>query len=258
MTDVRLPSSGNIQVRWHAANAFANPQKPTPAEVNGGLNITDDISWNDWSFGASEATTNNDPSLKSKANVADIGAMQYGGSISFYLPEDLDDMGNTHAVAHAALSNPRTIGFITIQVDGELSETDTPLYSGGMVQTAAAGDLIHVFKVISAGYSHAITGEEAFRETINFLSQGVAYLNTVVATTLTLEVLPATATLAADASVQLEATVNARPFTRGVRWRSSDSTLVSVSQNGVATRKAVGSATITASYAGASDTVTIS
>lgn len=258
MTDVRLPSSGNIQVRWHAANAFANPEKPTPAEVNGGLNITDDVSWNDWSFGASEASTTNDPSLKAKANVSDIGALQYGGAISFYLPEDKDDMGNTHAVAHAALSQPRTIGYITIQIDGELSETNTPLYSGGLTQTAAAGDLIHVFKVITAGYSHAITGEEAFRETINFLSQGQAYLNTVVATALTVEVTPATATLAVDAVLQLEATVNARPFTRGVKWRSSDSTLVAVSQNGVAVRKGAGSVTITATYAGATDTATLS
>ena len=258
MTDVRLPSSGNIQVRWHAANAFANAQKPTPTEVNAGLNITDDISWNDWSFGVTDATTNNDPSLKAKANVSDIGALQYGGSISLYLPEDFDDMSNTHAVAYAALAEPRTIGYLTIQIDGELSETNTPTYAGGMTQTAAAGDLIHVFKVQTGGYSHAITGEEAFRETISFLSQGDAAVYAVVAAAATVEVTPATATVAIGAHAALEATVNGRAFTRGVKWSTSDGTKVTVSQNGVVTRKASGSVTITATYAGATDTAVIS
>lgn len=258
MTDIRLPASGNIQVRWHAANAFANPGKPTPAEVNGGLNITDDISWNDFDFGFSASTTTNDPSLKAKSNVSDRGAMQYGGSISLYLPADLSDMGNTHAVAYAALSVPRTEGYITIQVDGELSETDTPVYPGGLVQTAASGDLIDVFKVMTAGYSHAITGEEAFRETISLMPQGEAFANAIVATTLTVEITPATVTLADGEHEVLEATVNGRRYTRGCRWTSSDSSVVSVSQNGVLTRHKPGSATITATYEGASDTATVS
>lgn len=254
MVDIRLPSSGNIQVRWHAVNAFAIPEKPTPTEVNAGLVITDDISWNDYDFGVSQSTTNNDPSLASKSNVSDRGAMQYGGGISLYLPLDANDLSNTHAVAYAALEVPRTVGWLSIQVDGELSENNTPTYVGGLVQTAAVGDLIHLFKVQSGGYSHAITGEEAFRETINFLPQGEAYVNTVVATTTTVAVAPTTATVAVGDSLQINATVNGRKFTRGVRWTSSDTTKVRVSQNGVVTRIAVGAANVTATYAGVTST----
>ena len=258
MTDVRLPAAGNIQVRWHASNAFVDPAKPTPTEVNAGLVITDSISWNDFDFGLSASNTNNDPSLKAKSSVADRGAAQYGGSISLYLPLDYEDLSNDYAVAYAALSQPRTIGYITMQVDGELSETTTPTYSGGLVQTAAANDLIDVFKVITAGYSHAITGEEAFRETISLLPQGVVYPNAVVATTITV-VTPST--LSVDISDGdrgvLTATVNGRKFTRGVRWTTSDATKATVSQNGIVTPVAAGSATITATYLGATDTTAV-
>jgi len=260
MTDVRLPASGNIQLRWHAANAFANPAKPTPAEVSGGLNITDDVSWNDYDFGISASNTTNDPSLKSKSNVSDRGAMQYGGGISLYLPADFEDMCNSHAVAYAALEAPRTLGWISVQVDGELSETNVATYTGGLTQTAADGDRISLFKVMSGGYSHSITGEEAFRETISFMPQGEAYPNAIVATTLTVLVSPSTASPSVGDFTALSATVNGRAYTRGVRWTSSDIAVATVSQNGIVTAVGAGTATITATYltASASSTFTVS
>lgn len=258
MTDVRLPASGNIQVRWHAANAFANPAKPTPAEVNAGLNITDDISWNDYDFGFSASNTNNDPSLASKSNVSDRGAMQYGGGISLYLPADFEDMSNSHAVAYAALDAPRTLGWLSIQVDGELSETSVATYTGGMTQTAADGDLIDLFKVMSGGYSHSITGEDAFRETITFMPQGEAYPNAIVsAAAPTVLVTPATASPSTGDALALTATVNGRAYTRGVRWTSSATSVATVSQNGVVTAVGAGSATITATYLNSTDTAAL-
>lgn len=258
MTDVRLPASGNIKLRWHAENAFANPARPTPTEVNAGLDITDDVSWNDFDFGIQASNTNNDPSLAAKSNVSDRGAMQYGGSISLYLPTDFEDLSNSHAVAYAALAEPRTIGWVSMQVDGELSETNTATYTGGLTQTAANGDLISLFKVMTAAYSHAITGEEAFRETINFMPQGDAYVHAVVSTAApTLLVTPATATPTAGAIVALAATVNGRKFTRGIRWTTSDATKATVSQNGVVTTIAAGSATITGTYLGVTDTTVL-
>lgn len=257
MVDTRLPASGNIKVRWHAINAFANPAKPTPAEVNAGTDLTDSISWNDFDFGIQASNTTSDPSLKSRSNVSDRGAMQYGGGISLYHPRDPNDMENEYARAHALLKTPRTRGWLTFQVDGEMSETNTPTYAGGITQEAAEGDLIDVFEVMTAGYSDQITGEEAFRETITFLPQGNAYPHAIVADTAAIEVTPATSTLEVGESTQIEATLNGRVFTRGVRWSSSNPTAVTVSQNGVATRRAAGEAEITATYAGASDSATI-
>lgn len=256
MTDIRLPASGNLLVRWHAENAFANPAKPTPAEVNAGLPLGKSISWNDFDFGTQASNTVSDPDIEAKSNVTDRGAAQYGGGLSFYYPLDKDDTSNNHALVRAALKTPRTIGFITIQIDGELSETNTPTYAGGLTRTAVSGDLIHVYKVQTAAYTEVITGEEAFRYTINFLPRGELYLNAVVATTLTV-VTPTTLASAVGDVDPLTATVNGRKFTRGVRWSSSDTTKASVSQNGIVTSIAAGAVTITATYEGASDTTAV-
>jgi hypothetical protein len=258
MTDTRLPSSGNIKVRWHAANAFANPAVPTPAEVNAGLNLSNAISWQDYDFGLKASTTNNDPALSARSNVADRGSIQYSGGISLYLPLDPTDTSNEYKLAHDALRVPRTLGWLTVQLDGALSDTNTPTYTGGITQTAVSGDLIDVFKVMTAGYSNAATGEEAFRETVSFLPQGEAYIDAIVASTLTVVVAPATATVAVGAHTQLSATVNGRDFTYGVRWTTSDATKATVSQNGVVTRIAAGTVTITATFNGSSATSAIS
>lgn len=262
MTDVRLPASGNIQVRWHAVNAFADPSKPTPTEVNAGLILTDSISWQDYSFALKASNTNKDPSLAAKSNTADRGALQYGGAISLYLPEVLTDASNEYKLAHDALRIPRTAGWLTIQLDGELSETSTPTYSGGLTQTATSGDFIDVFKVQTAGYANAITGEEAFRETVTFLPQGEAYIDAVVATTLTVVLTPATSSKVHGTRqiVALAATVNGRKMTNALKYTSSDVTKATVSGNGVVTIPAsatAGTVTITGTYDGASATTVI-
>ena len=73
MTDIKLPASGNLLVRWHAANAFANPAKPTPAEVNAGLKLGDSISWNDFDFGTQASNTVNDPAITAKEGIGPHG-----------------------------------------------------------------------------------------------------------------------------------------------------------------------------------------
>jgi hypothetical protein len=250
MTDTRLPASGNIMVRWHTDGAFANPARPTPAEINAGLKLASSISWNDFGFGLKASNTNNDPALSAKSNVAD------GGAFSCYYPSDFTDASNDYTLTYDALKVPRTVGWISMSVDGELSETATALYAGGMTQTAATGDLVHVFKVMTAGYAEAITGEEAFRYTVSFLPQGEVYPFAVIGATSTVSVTPATAAPTVGDLVVLEATVSGRKYTRGLRWTSSDVTKATVSQNGIVTVKAAGSATITGTHVASGSTDT--
>ena len=259
MTDVRLPASGNIMIRWHADGAFVNPARPTPAEINAGLKIGVAVSWNDFAFGTEASNTIDDPAITSKSNVTDRGAMQYGGTLSMYYPKVYDDASNAYSVVYDALAQPRTTGWISLSVDGELSETNTATYTGGMTQTAAVGDLVSVYKVMTAGYAEAITGEEAFRYTITFRPQGEAYPYTVIGTASTVVALPATATPAAGAVLALSATVDGRPYTRGVRWTTSDPTVATVSQNGIVTivGATTDTATITATFEAASTTDTV-
>ena len=258
MADTRLPASGALRVRWHAGNAFANPEYPTVSELNAGLDIADSISWNDYSFGVSASNTSQDPAITSKSNVSDRGATQYGGSLSFYHPRVKGDVNNPYAVTYAALKTPRTLGYISVSIDGDLSETNTALYAGGATRDYAAGDYVHIFKVMTAGYSDAATGEDAFRYTISFLPQGEASIYTVAgsgAATVVLTV--ADTTPAAGDIVVCEATVNGRPFTRGLRWSVSDGTKAAISQNGILRVKsgATGTFDVTATFeaSGASD-----
>lgn len=260
MADTRLPASGALRVRWYAANAFLNPKYPTVTELNSGLDIADSISWNDYGFGVSASNTVNDPAITAKSNVADRGAAQYGGELSLYHPRVKGDVTNVHATTYAALKTPRTVGYIVISLDGDLSETNTPLYTGGATRDFAAGDYIHVFKVITAAYSDAATGEDAFRYTINFLSQGELSVNTVAGTgAATVAVTPSTLASGAGDVDAVTATVNGRPFTRGLRWTTSNPAVATVSQNGIVTSVGAGTATITATFeaSGATDDVVV-
>lgn len=259
MADTRLPASGAIRLRWHASNAFANFRYPTVTELNAGLDIADSTSWNDYSFGTQSSTTTSDPALTAKSNVTDRGTTQYGGSISLYHPRVRGDITNAHSNVEAALSVPRTVGYISMSIDGDLSETTTPLYTGGATRNYVSGDYVHIFRVMTASYTDAVTGEEAFRYTINMVPQGEAAVYTVAGSGAATVVVSTGSSGAVGTKLALTATVNGRPFTRGLRWTSSDPTKATVSQNGVVTRVAVGTATITATFtaSGASATATV-
>jgi hypothetical protein len=245
----KLPANGNITVLWAAPGSFANWKSPTATELNDALNLSSAISWNDWSFGMSASNTQNDPSLADVGNRTDRGASQYGGSISFYYPGAFDDNTSDYSLAFDAISVPRTKGFIVVRIDGAKPTT----------QAFAAGDLVSVFEVMTDGQANMITGEEAFRYTVTMLQQGSLAVYTVVRSTTVTVVTPSTLTIAPAAYSRLSATVNAREYTNGVVWSSSDTTKATVSNAGVVAGIASGAATITATFAetGATDTTAV-
>lgn len=245
----KLPANGNITVLWAAEGSFANWKSPTATELNNALNLSTAISWNDWAFGMSASNTQNDPSLADKGNRTDRGAAQYGGAISFYYPGAFDDDTNDYSLAFDAISVPRTKGFVVVRIDGAKPTT----------QAFAAGDLVHVMEVMTDGQTNMITGEEAFRYTVNMLQQGALAVYTVVRSTSVTVVTPSTLTVAVGAHSRLTATANGRAYTNGVKWTTSDATKATVSNAGVVTGVASGSATITATFVqtGATDTTAV-
>lgn len=248
MTDVRLPASGNIRMWFVPTNGFSNWLSPTAAEINAGLDISDAVSWNDLDFGIQASNQNDDPAITAKSNVQTRGASQYGGSISFYYPAAFNDTSNKYSNVFEALKTPGTQGYIVIRIDGEeLTTTASTTSNPGTI--ANVNDLVHVFRVQTGGWTNVVTGEDAFRFTISFLSKGQSSVYTVVRTTVaTVVVAPATATVATGAKQALTATVLTRDYTRGVKWTSSDVTKATVSANGVVSRSASGAVTITATF----------
>lgn len=244
MTDVKVPSSGNIRVWWALPNAFANFAAPTAAEINACLDVSDSISWNDFDFGLQASNTIDDPAITAIGKVSDRGAEQFGGGVSFYYPGAFGDASNDYSNTYDAMDQPRTPGYLVIRVDGDNANSPA----------AANGDLVSVYKVMTDGYAETITGEEAFRYTITFLPQGDLAVRTVVGGTT--PVTPSTLAVAVGASERLTATVGGRNYTNGVKWSSSDPTKASVSSAGVVTGVAAGSATITATYEATGNTDT--
>lgn len=255
MTDIRLPASGNIRVWFTPLNGFAIPEAPTKPELDASLDISDAISWNDFDFGTQASTTSSDPAITAKGNVSSRGASQYGGGLSFYYPGAFGDNSNKYSLVFDALRLPGTAGYLTIRLDGKelYTTTSTASYPGTQAQ---ANDLVTVYRVETAGYAEAITGEEAFRYTVTFLAKGLLASQVVVRATAsapTVVITPTTGTisLAAKTKLALTAAVNSRPYTRGVVWKSSDTSKVAVSKNGIATQVAgatAGSVTVTATY----------
>ena len=246
MADVKLPASGNIRVWFGLENSLANYLAPTATEINAMLDISDAISWNDFDFGLQASNTIDDPAITALGKVSDLGAAQFGGGMSFYYPKSFTDTSNKYQVVYDALDQPRTKGYIVIRIDGTQSAT-----------TATAGDVVHVFKVMTDGYAESITGEEAFRYTINFLPQGNLAVRAIVkgASAITTAVwqqgvVATTKSLTAATKTKFDAKVDGRWMSNNVTWTSSDTTKATVSKTGVVTAIAAGSATITATYAG--------
>lgn len=246
---MKLPANGHITVLWALPNAFTNFKAPTTAELNAALNLSKSISWNDFDFGMQASNTQNDPSLADLGNVIDRGAAQFGGSISFYYPKSFDDNTSEYSLTYDAFDTPRTRGYLVVRIDGNKETT----------QAFADGDYVHVMEVMTDAATNVITGEEAFRYTVNFLQQGALAVYTVASTGgVTVAVSPTTVSSSAGDFDRVAATVEGREYTNGVKWSSSDTDVARVSEAGVVSSLSVGTATITATFEASGATATCS
>ena len=252
----KLRADGNVTLAFYPSNAFANWKAPTATELNAAspsaAEFSKSISWNDLDFGMQASNTIDDPSIVDTSNVVDRGSAQFGGGISFYYPGAFDDNSNAYSLTYDAISTPRTVGYIVARIDGAKPST----------QAFAANDLIHVMAVMTDAQTNIITGEEAFRYTVNFLQQGALAVYTVVQGSSPSAVLVTGPTTAASgAKFRLGATVGGREYTNGVKWSSSDITKAVVSKAGVVRvlGASASSFVITATFeaTGANDTHTI-
>lgn len=252
----KLISSGNVTLAYYPSNAFADFKAPTAAELNAAspsaAQFSKSISWNDLDFGLQASNQIDDPSIADRGNFQTRGAAQYGGGISFYFPGAFDDNSNAYSLTYDAISTPRTTGYIVARIDG--AKTPGTAF--------AEGDLVHVMEITTDGQTHAITGEEAFRYTVNFLQRGALAVYTVVQGTVNSPVVvTGNATPAAGNIFRVKGTVAGREYTNGLVWTTSAPTVATVSSAGVVTivGSSMNTATITGTFAatGASGTLSI-
>lgn len=246
----KLPADQNITVSVGPANAVADVNAPTAAELNAMQNIAHALSWQDWDFGIQASETVNEPSFADVSNYTDFGAAQYGGSMSMFYAGKYDDASNELSLAYDLTDKPHTMLLIAVRVDGD-KKNSTPF---------ADGDYVHVFLAMTDSETNSLQGADALRRTVGLLQQSVFAVYTVVGSKAALPV-PSSTTVAVAAgeSVRLPVTILGREFTNACEFRTSDVTKVRTGRGGVITGAAAGTAdvTITNPYTGTQATVAV-
>lgn len=243
----KLPTGGNITWFWVPAGGIADVDDALITEINptAGYNLSKALSVADTDFGNQASNTNADPSFADTGNVQDRGASQYGGGTTFYYPANYDDSSNIYSIAYDLTDEDRVSGFWVMRIDGETSNATN----------LAASQYVSVYDVMSDAESDSLGGEEAQKRSVNWLSRGNLATYTVTRSAAAALVSPTS--LTADVSDgdkgRLAITLNGRPF-YGVDIISSDPEVVEVFPGGFWTAVGAGSATITVSYNGLSDT----
>lgn len=255
MANTKIAATGNLTGWFGGVGAFANPAKPTVAELNACLDITQAMAYDNFGFGAQASNKNSDPSWADVGNVQTRGFSNYSGSISFFYPANFDVPTDNTYLTWDALDQRLTLGYLVFRFDGtKVSGTAVNATTG--VAIAVANDFIRVYKVQTDGWSDVNTGEVNFKYTISFQPQGQLFIDAVVATTAPVPVLtigPGTATisLAAEKRRNTIAYRTGRQLaTNGTpsffTYSSSDTTKATVDNNGTISGVAIGTASIVA------------
>lgn len=251
MADTRAFAGGLITYWWVPDGGIANINAPTPAEVNAGVNMSRAIAVDGTEVGPEESSDIDDRSIVDAGNAVEAGFDQYAAAITAFRPVDPSDTNDPYAVLYNLFKTQRVKGYI---VKRRLVAYDT---------AAAAGDVVSVFKVMSDYTANDTAGEDSVKLIVQFLPQGGMKVNTIVKSADPVVVTPSTVTYpTATVYPQVDpivATLEGWDITQGTTWTSSDTDVATVSENGVITSVASGTATITATHpsAGSAGTVTV-
>lgn len=253
----RLRSNKNVTV-WGGpsgtgAVGITRTAVPEAAEINntGGasliLNQSVAISWNDTDFGIQESETLNDPSFADASTYTEFGAKNYGGGISYFLPNQWADNSNELSLVYDQTKTPRTRMDIVWRLDGE-TNTTVP---------AADGDFVSVFRAQTDADANVWGQPDAHRRTVGYLSRGDAEFWTIVGAH-TITATAPTGLTVGDAG-RLQATVQGRDYSSALLYTSSDAAVLQIGRGGHYKATGAGTATVTIrdEAAGTSTTVEV-
>ena len=246
MADSKITSNGNLDIWFVPSTGIADYRSPTAAEINAGIRLTPAIAWEGTTYPTSDESSDvDDRSLEDVGNTLSRGFAQFSAELSLFRPTP-GDTTSPAALAWAALKAPRVPCFLVTRV---LQRTVAP-----GTTPATAGDWISVYRFISDTVNDDTEGEDSVKFIVGMLPQGEVRVYTQVknATPVTVTNATGSTTLAIGAKAVLRATLGTRRATQTVTWASSNPSVASVSQNGIVTGRAAGTAGITASHTAAS------
>lgn len=228
--------------------------EPTAAEINntggtsGMINASKATSWNDFDLGTQASETNNEPSLADAGSYVEFGQANFGGGVSYWLPEAFVDPSNTLSNVYQLTKEKYHLVDAVLRVDGD-TLTSEP---------AADGDFVSVYRLQSGADQNPFTPGESKRRTVTYSPKGDFSHYTVVGTHEIEAIAPATFPVSTKGRIR--ASQQGRDRTNALRFSTSNANRIVVDPGGFyeVPAGATGTATITITDPGTGDTTTIS
>jgi len=209
------------------------------------LDATSSVSWNDFDFGFQASETANEPSLADVSTYEEFTTLNFGGSLSHYMPASYDDNSNNHSLVYDLTAKPGTIIDAAIRIDGA-KKNSTPF---------AAGDFVHAMRVQTSSETNPFTPGESHRRTVGFNSYGEAHAYTIVGPHTLTQI--GTATFTSGGKGRIRVGVANRDYTNALTFRTSNVAVVDVTKGGFYKVNGTGTATITVEDEAAGTSMTI-
>jgi hypothetical protein len=236
-------ANGFVKVAWLLEADVADPEFPTPTELNtDGLDLSSAIAWEDYALGSTGSDDIEDRALTDLGNAVSRGSGNYEAVLDFFRDKNNQDAASVYVDAFEAFRTAGVVGYLVTRI------AEKPATGAW-----AASDNISVYKVAVSFTADMTSGDTSTKFQVNFLPQGLLYTHTMVASASAIAGLPATDTLAVGERLVLNPTLDGKSIRSRATYTSSDPTAATVSNAGVVVAVATGSATITAAY-GASGT----
>lgn len=238
MADEKVYPEGNQRIDWYPLNGFANPNKPTKAELNSGVNLTPAVAWDGSTVDVSESTDVDDGSWADTGNAQSAGSDQYSITLTKFYPRVMTNPSDAYVAAYQAFKSDRTAGYLVHRVG-----------FGTSAEAYDDGQFASIYRVISDFNAHDTEGDDSVKFITEFLPQGYMQQNFVVTDgTVDPAISPATLTLDIGDKALVTTTLAGAKVTQGSEFVSSAPAVATVSANGVVTAISAGTANITATH----------
>lgn len=238
----KITSNEYVKVAW-VLDADMTPteaQAPPLAVLTGdSIELSPSIAWQDFALGATDSDDVEDRGITDPGNAVTRGFANFEGTLSFFRDANPDDTNSDYVLAWETFKVPRTYGYMIMRVADK--KWDEPW---------AAGDRVSVFRFVADVITDDTEGDDAVKFTVNFLPQGLLYPYTRVAGAGVISGVPTTDSMAVGDVEVLSPVVSGRNVRATATYSSDDTSIVTVSANGVKTAVAAGTADVTVTVAG--------
>lgn len=241
MVDTRVTSNGAITVWWVPVGDMDNWRAPSADTINDyGVDLTEAIAWDSYDLGATPSNDMEDRSILDKGNAQSRGYQQFSATLSFFRDTNPDDLESAYVQAFETFRTPRQYGYLITRILQKELNTSPP---------AEAGQWISVYKFVSDAITDDTEGEDSYKLGVEYMPQGDVKVYTMVSDPSgTIEADKTEVTLEVDEVETVVATYGSKNLTQGADWLSDNTSVVSVSRNGVLKGISEGTATVTASH----------